>query len=200
MPAHRMILGMSLGVVLVAGTAVTSVATSVATPVAQPLVRYNAFAVDLNRSGRAATANVDFDITRWSTDGERERLLTTLLERGPQQLLDALRDVPKVGTIRTPDSLAYDLRYAQRTSLPDGGERVVLVTDRPIGFFEASRSLRSLDYPFTVIELRIGSNGEGEGKASIATKITGDKESGTIVLENYSLSPVLLTKVTRQEK
>ena len=70
----------------------------------------------------------------------------------------------------------------------------------PIGFFEASRSLRSLDYPFTVIELRIGSDGEVKAKASIAMKITGDKETGTIVLENYSMSPVLLTKGTREDK
>jgi hypothetical protein len=189
----RLILTSVLAVGLVAGIG----ASSGTSP--KPLMRFTAFAVDLNRTRGAATANVDLRITRWSTDAERNRLLTTLLERGPQKLLEALRDTLRTGTIRTPDSLAYDLHYAWRMPLPDGGERIVLVTDRPIGFWEASRQLRSLDYPFTVIELRIGSNGEGEGKLSIATKVTAEKDSGTIVLENYNISPVMLNKVRRED-
>ena len=52
----------------------------------------------------------------------------------------------------------------------------MLVTDRRIGFWEAANQPRSIDYPFTVIELRLNSDGEGEGKMSIATKIIADKE------------------------
>ena len=37
-------------------------------------------------------------------------------------------------------------------------------------------------------------------KMSIATKIEADKESNSIVLENYSTQPVLLEKVHREEK
>jgi hypothetical protein len=55
-------------------------------------------------------------------------------------------------------------------ALPEGGERVVLVTDRRIGFWEAANQPRLIDYPFTVIELHLNRDGEGEGKMSIATK------------------------------
>jgi hypothetical protein len=167
---------------------------------ADPIERFTAFAINLDNPGRAATANVDMTVSRWTTDAERDRLLTTLLEQGPDKLLEALRDTPRTGTIRTPDTLAYDLRFARRTPLPEGGERVVFVTDRPIGFWEASRQPRSIDYPFTVIELRLNANGEGEGKLSIATKITADRESGTIVLENYNIQPVLLSTVKRERR
>src|SRR6267142_2566602 len=94
--------------------------------------------------------------------------------------------------------LADDLHYSRKFSLPDGGERVILATDRYIGFWEASNRPRSIDYPFTVIELHIGPDGVGEGKMSIATKIDVDKEHRTIVLENYQTQPVLLQSVRRE--
>ena len=45
-------------------------------------------------------------------------------------------------------------------------ERVVLATDRYITYFEAVNRPRSIDYPFTVIELHINASGEGEGRTA----------------------------------
>ena len=77
----------------------------------------------------------------------------------------------------------------------DGGRRIVLVTDRPISFWEAANQPRSIDYPFTLIELRLNRDGEGEGKMSIATKITGNRTFNLIELENYATQPVQLMAV-----
>ena len=74
----------------------------------------------------------------------------------------------------------------------------MLVTDRPINFREAVNQPRSFDYPFTVIELRLNKDGEGEGKMSVATKVIPDKEQNVITLENYDLQPVQLTNVKRE--
>ena len=100
-----------------------------------------------------------------------------------------------VGSIRTPNSLAYDLRFAHKVPADEGGERVILVTDRYISFWEAANRPRTIDYPYTVIELRIKPDGEGEGKMSIATRIIPDKRNNVIVLENYGTQPVLLKNV-----
>ena len=43
----------------------------------------------------------------------------------------------------------------------------------------------------------MNANGKGEGKLSIGTKIQADKDTGTIVLENYGTQPVLLSAVQR---
>ena len=43
-------------------------------------------------------------------------------------------------------------------------------------------------------------DGTGEGKMSIATKITIDKKRETIVLENYGTQPVRLNNVRRDTK
>lgn len=40
----------------------------------------------------------------------------------------------------------------------------------------------------------------GEGKMSIATKVTIDKKRGTMVLENYGTQPVRLNEVRREPK
>jgi hypothetical protein len=139
---------------------------------------------------------VQIGIERWASDEEREALYTTLVEAGPNKLLDRIRKMPPAGYIRTPDSVGYDLRYARKTKIGDD-EQIVLVTDRPIGFWEAKNQPRVADYPFTVIELRIKPNGEGEGKLSVATKITADPDGRGIVLENYGISPILLNAVKK---
>jgi hypothetical protein len=157
--------------------------------------RYTAMAVDMD-NGRTST--VDMVVNRWSTESERKRLLAVLAEKGPEKLLDVLQDIPRVGYFRTPQSVGWDLHYATLTPLPEGGERVVLATDRRIPFWEARNRPRSIDYPFTVIELRLNRDGVGEGKMSIATKITFEKEANTIVLENYGTQPVLLQSVKRE--
>jgi hypothetical protein len=152
-------------------------------------------AVNMTRGG---ATTVEIVVNRWSTEAERSRLLSVLMDKGPDKLLDALRDTPRVGYFRTPNSIGYDLHYAHRAPLPEGGEQVVIATDRPIGFAEATNRPRSIDYPFTVVELHLNRDGEGEGKMSIATKITGDKENNMVVLENYGTTPVMLKNIRRE--
>jgi hypothetical protein len=161
--------------------------------------RFTAVAINMGTPGRAGANRVDIVVEKWSPTAERDRLLNTLFEKGPEKLLDTLQALPRVGYFRTPNSIGYDIHFSQRTDLPDHGERVVLVTDRYINFWEARNRPRTIDYPFTVIELHIDGDGKGEGKMSIATKITGDKEKKTIVLENYSTQPVMLNDVRREK-
>src|SRR5262245_5975434 len=156
--------------------------------------RYTATAMDQNRG---AAGIIEVAVERWSSDAERARLMKVLLDKGPDKLLHALQDSKRVGYIRTPDSIGWDLRFARRTPGEDGGERVVLLTDRRIGFWEAVNRPRSIDYPFTFIELHLNRDGEGEGKLSLATKIIPDKENNIVTLENYDTQPVMLTQVRR---
>jgi hypothetical protein len=161
--------------------------------------RFTAVAINMGTPGRAGANRVDIVVEKWSPTAERDRLLNVLFEKGPEKLLDTLQDLPRVGYFRTPNSIGYDIHFSQRTALPDHAERIVLVTDRYINFWEARNRPRTVDYPFTVIELRIDGDGKGEGKMSIATKITGNKDTNTIVLENYATQPVMLNDVRREK-
>jgi hypothetical protein len=156
--------------------------------------RYRASAINSN-NGQAG--NIDITVTRWSTDKQRDALMSVVRQKGPEKLLDALQDMPAVGHFGAPGNLSWDIHFARKMALPDGGDRVVLITDRRIGFWEAANQPRLIDYPFTVIELHLR-DGEGEGKMSIATKVIYDQKENMISLENYQTSPVQLTNIKRE--
>jgi hypothetical protein len=153
---------------------------------------FSANAIVNNNLGSGA-GRVIMRVTRWSTEAERGKLTAALLSGGNDALLKALQHEKSVGTIKTPDSLGYDLRYAHQEPGEDGGRRIVIATDRPIGFWEVRNQPRTLDYPFTVIQMQLDKNGEGTGTLSLATKITA--KGNTIELENFASSPAMLTEI-----
>ena len=53
-------------------------------------IEISAFAINMSTIGTGANAMVDITIDRWSTAQERERLITTMLEKGSKALLAAL--------------------------------------------------------------------------------------------------------------
>ena len=158
--------------------------------------RFIANAVNMNRG---AAGNIEIVVERWSTDANRDKLMKVMMDKGPDKLLDVLQEMPRMGYFRAPGQVGIDIHFARRMPQPEGGERIVLVTDRRIGFREAANQPRSIDYPFTVIELRLNRDGEGEGKMSLATKIIADKENNIVTLENYGTQPVLLTNIRREK-
>jgi len=161
-------------------------------------VRFSAFAVNMNSGPNAGV--VDIVLERLSTDEERATLITAFMEKGQDLLLKELQKVkPRVGYIRTPNSLGYDLQYAYRFVNADGSSRVVIATDRRIGFVEASRQARTMDYPFTLIEMRLDKDGNGEGRLAAGTKISKSKDGKTVELENYGISPVALNNIKLQK-
>jgi hypothetical protein len=161
--------------------------------------RFTAFAINMNSGPRAGV--VDIVLERLTTDEERAGLIAAFVEGGQDALLKALQKVrPRVGFIRTPNSLGYDLQYAYRFANSDGTSRVVIGTDRPINFWEASRQPRTIDYPFTIIEMRLDAKGEGEGRMAAGTKISKSKDGKTIELENYGISPVALNEIKLQKR
>ena len=162
-------------------------------------VRFTAFAIDVNNMGKSHSGTVDIKIDRWSTDAERDALAKTFMEKGPQKLLDALQDSKPVGYIKAPQTLAWDLRFARQNQLDEGVTQILLLTDRPIGFAEARNQPRTIDYPFTLFEIRVDKAGEGQGKMAVATKISFDKKKNAIELENYSSEPVRLNEVKIQK-
>jgi hypothetical protein len=158
---------------------------------------FTAVAIVNNNLGSGA-GTVDIRITRWSSEAERTMLVNALLQKGASALLTALQKTRPVGTIKTPDSLGYDLHYAHQTPGDEGVRRIVIATDRPIGFWEASHQPRTIDYPFTVIQMQIGRDGQGTGTMSYATKVLA--HDNIIELENYSTAPVMLTKIEARKR
>src|SRR5947208_14022284 len=96
--------------------AALAAALAIAGPAAQSNMarpeKFTAFAVDTsNIAPNARTAQVEIAINRWSTDAERDRLLSVLRGKGQDALLSELQKLPNVGYINTPGSLRYDLHF-----------------------------------------------------------------------------------------
>jgi len=158
-------------------------------------VRLTAWAVNMGTMATGANSVVQIQIDRWSPDADRDRFLTTLIEKGPDALLSALQKSPRLGFIKLPTTLGMDLRYARQTALEDGGRRIVVVTDRRVGFWEVRNRPRTYDYPFTLIEIRLNRDGTGVGKLALFTKITHDPKDNVLEIENYDSEPVRLQNV-----
>src|ERR1043166_4492612 len=55
--------------------------------------RFIANAINMNRG---ASGNVEIVVNRWSTDSQRDTLMSTLMSKGPDKLLDKLQDMPRM--------------------------------------------------------------------------------------------------------
>ena len=105
---------------------------------------------------------------------------------------------------QTPDAdrrRVKKVRWTWRVqTLPNGGERVIVVTDRPLGSWSrtawrTATTPPSKEAQLTLIEMRLNRQGRGEGKISLGSKIAADGD--TLALENYAGAPVLLKGAMR---
>lgn len=169
--------------------------SSTASAKEEAILRLRAFAVDLNNQARTNT--LDIVIERWSTPEETSNLKAVFLERGDDKLLSALQKTkPRCGYVRTSTSLGWDVYFARETPLPDGGRRIVLASDRPVSMWEALNAGRSMDYQFSLTEIRLPKEGKGQGKVIPYAQLSFDKDTNTLEIENYQREPVRLNEVT----
>jgi hypothetical protein len=170
-------------------------------------LRMTAWAINMSNTATGANGIVEIRITKWSTPQERQALIGMFLDKGQDGLLRMLEKVDAHGRIRLPGAmgpgrassqatLGNDLRYAWHTKLPDGGDRIVIGTDRYISFQEQANQPRTIDYPFTFIQIQLPKGGgEGEGKLAYATKLMFDKKKNVVEMENYGTEPVRLNQI-----
>jgi hypothetical protein len=185
------VLGLSVaGAVALAATAMVGAQ--------RPVAKYSAQVVNFDAPIGSATQLIQIQITRWSTDAERDNLTNVLFEKGSKELLQVVSRMPTVGSIRTPDSVGYPLRYARRTTATENVENVVIITDRELSFYEVRNSTRSVDYPFTVIRMQLNSRGQGQGDILLATRISAEKATKDIAFENFGVTPLKLQNVRRE--
>jgi len=143
------------------------------------------------------TAPIDITVDRWTTDEERDKLFDALTQ-GSDKMLTVLQNLPHVGTFKAQGGgLPYELHFARHTPSSDGSEHMTLITDRNIDFDQVANFPDAIDFRFTVLELQIGKDGKGNGRMSVATKISLDKANNTIILENYADHPILLEGLHR---
>jgi hypothetical protein len=143
------------------------------------------------------------DILRWSTDEEAAKLVATFKDKGDKAWSEALQAAPSVGYVWAgTSSLGYFVKSARRVATPDGGARIILAIDRPLGSWDRpawKAAANATDYAFTVIELHVNKAGIGEGKASLAGKVAIDDGAKAIAIDSYATDPVTVKGVKRTD-
>jgi hypothetical protein len=170
-------------------------------------IRMRAFAVNMSNNLTGANGIIQITLDQWSTQQERTNLLQTV-PKGQDDLIRALQKLPTKGRINIPGwqgpdpqnyRLGWDLKYAWHEALPDGGERIVVATDRQMSFRETVNNPRTTDYPFLLIQMQI-KDGKGEGKMAPFPQITFDKKKNVMEMEIYGTEPVRLNNITVEKK
>jgi hypothetical protein len=142
-------------------------------------------------SGRSGVVTIN--VTRWSTDEERQKLLDILKESGQKAMIADLQQLPQVGFIRMPNTMGVALFYARSNNLPDGTRQVVLGTSRSIGM--AANAPQKSRYDATVIEIHFPpGGGNGSGKIVLAGRVNVGAD-GQVQISNWQGEPVRLRNV-----
>jgi hypothetical protein len=128
------------------------------------------------------TLNLNINIDSYTTDQQVQEYLIQLKEEGQDALRKTLERTT-VGRIAPVATTGTDLSIA-RVFQTEQGKVIRLVTARPVGFLEAYRRGRSMDYPFTIMELRLDQEGKGEGSIIGGAKLRFNKE-GQLDIESY---------------
>lgn len=150
------------------------------------------------RNVRTTTHTFSLTISGVTPDDKAQRYLGILQESGQDGILEAIKK-DDVGYFSVDGHLARTVNVARESSV-DGKLRVFAIFERWMQFAEVRGGYRSLDYPFSVIEMFIDpTTGKGDGTFIAAAHVrwVKDKKSGkdTIEIENFATYPSRLMGV-----
>ncbi len=183
---------------LVAGLVLATAGTAAAQDKKDDKLVWTAFMINMNSGPNTGTVTIA--IERFTTPEERETLVSAFVEKKQDGLLKALQKIkPRIGYVQIPRKTGWDLKFARRIVNSDGSSRIIIATDRRVEYWEARNNPRTMDYPFSLIELRLDKDGNGQGVLAYAVKIEKSKDGNEIELEHFGISPVALNEVKLQK-
>ena len=142
---------------------------------------------------RQSTAPIQIRLDRLTTDAE-VGALASAARQGPA----AFREVfftRAIGRIDIDGRLGDPIYYARRYS-DERGEHMIVVAQRFVSAQEHFANRRSVDYPYTVLELDFDADG-AMGSYTFAARLE-PRRDGTIVYKSLAFVPARLMAVRRQ--
>jgi len=169
-------------------------------PQTQPDVPAQYAATAIGQSGSAAGKSFGLTVyvQELTSDGEIEELAATLKHKGPDRLVSLLEDIKDKGRVAPTGSVGTGMRVVRIRPTRDGGQHIVLVTNRPISFPELYNGTRSRDYKFGIVVLNVDKDGKGTGSFAPLCKIKFNKKN-ELEVEHYGQKPFRLANVYRQK-
>jgi len=154
----------------------------------------------INVSGWPSSVGFNLTIEGRTSNEEADRYLSILAGEGQDGLMKAVHN-NRLGYIAATGQTRRDLLVVRETRL-DGRRRIIAAFERWLGFFELRAGNRSLDYPFSVIDIVFDQNGSGTGTfiGLAQVRMARDKKTEQVRLqiENFASFPAKVIGVTRR--
>jgi hypothetical protein len=112
------------------------------------------------------TVSIKLIIQRYSTDADRQVLISAWQKGQTPGLVKALEKMPSVGRIAITGTLGYDLAYVRVFKTPTG-HKVRFATNRLIRFREAYYNTQSQDFDLTAGEINIDDNDKNKSGGTL---------------------------------
>jgi hypothetical protein len=125
-------------------------------------------AVAFGQSGSAAGKSFSLTVyvQELTSDGQIQELVSTLKHKGHDGLVSALEGIKDKGRFAPTGSVGTGMRVVRIHPTKDGGQHIVLATNRPISFPELYNGTRSTQYKIGIVELNVDKDGKGTGTFS----------------------------------
>lgn len=150
-----------------------------------------------NSAGLAGAGYVDIHINKYSSDKERDALMTAFKSGGYPALLTALRQAPTVGTVKVGGD-TFEVRWAREQRSGENRRTITVVTDKPMLFVGggAVNAKPREGYDLAVMQFDMDDSGVGNGTMAAAAKIKPGGPNG-FELDDYADQPIKLVSISR---
>jgi hypothetical protein len=160
--------------------------------------QYSATAFGQGGAATGKNFGMTIYVTDLTDDEQTKQLGNILMLKGQDGLVKAFSDIKDKGRIAPTGSVGTGVRFVRIHPTKDGGQHIVMVTDRPISFPELYNGTRSTEYKFGIVSLDVDKDGKGTGKFAPLCKIRFNKKN-ELEIENYGQKPFRLANVYRQK-
>ena len=150
---------------------------------------------------RTVTSTFTLQINDRSSDQDAQRALGILQESGQDAVLREYRN-RNLGFFSVGARVGRRLNFV-RESQENGRRRIFAVFERWMQFGELRGGYRSVDYPFSVLELSLDprtGNGDGTFIAAARVRFTTSGGQPTVEIENFATFPARLMGVRQRNR
>lgn len=146
-------------------------------------------------AGAGGSHPITIYINDYTSDEQVQDYLDMIAEKNQGLLRSTLEKVSGLGRIVMTGFIGNELAVVRQFDTPQG-KLYNLITARNMGFVELYASGRTLDYPFSFLQLLVDEEGKGQGTVIVAARFSFDKD-GKLEIESYGRQPFQLWNLKR---
>jgi hypothetical protein len=148
----------------------------------------------LRKDMEGPTAQIEIGIEHYTPNSVMDDLGAILGDGNNQAgLLQKFQKMKRSGWVALMNRPGVDIKVIREQKTPEGRE-ITLLTDRPIGIWEAVNSPVTQEYPYGMMKFIVNDKGEGSGTIYPIVRVKSIGPNG-IKIEDYGVIPLQVPKI-----